>query len=263
MLNVDQPAGRAPEPMRALADRRVVITGAARGIGRAVSRACAEAGAQLVMIDRRDELLAEVAADLRRDHVAVDTFVCDVADQDAVERAIDVAAASGPIHGLINNAANIPAARSFETISADEWDETMRVNARGPFVVTRAVVPHLRAAGGGAIVMIASRQFFLAPEGQCDYVASKGALIGMARVMARELGPDGIRVNCVAPGMLLTPGVMEVLPDALQRSRTLTPPLGRQQTEGDFTGSIVYLLSDAAAFMTGQTMIVDGGMYMH
>jgi NAD(P)-dependent dehydrogenase (short-subunit alcohol dehydrogenase family) len=113
--------------------------------------------------------------------------------------------------------------------------------------------------------MVASRQFFYAPPGQADYVAAKGAVLGLMRVMAKELGADGIRVNAVAPGMLLTPGVQEALPGAAERAEGMVAavPLGRVQTVEDFTGAVVFLASDNAGFVTGQTLIVDGGMYMH
>jgi NAD(P)-dependent dehydrogenase (short-subunit alcohol dehydrogenase family) len=251
--------------MSALQDKRVVITGAARGIGRGAAEACAAAGARLALLDVREDELEQTAHRLRDAGAEVSAHVCDVAVPEDVERAVAEVAAGGPIDVLINNAGVVPAVRPFEEITVEEWDALMAINTRGYFLMAKATVGHLRAAGGGAIVMIASRQFFYAPPGQADYVAAKGAVIGMARVMAKELGPDGIRVNCVCPGMLLTPGVEEAVPGAAERAEGMLAavPLGRVQTVEDFTGAIVFLASDESRFMTGQTMVVDGGMYMH
>lgn len=248
-----------------LGGKRVVITGGARGIGRGIAEACAAAGARLALLDVREHELDETVAALLEAGADVSGHRCDVTSEDQVNSAIAEVAASGPIDVLVNNAGIVPDARPFDEITVEEWDRMMTINLRGYFLVSKAAVGHMRAAGGGAIVMIASRQFFYAPAGQADYVAAKGAVIGLARVMAKELGKDGIRVNCAAPGMLLTPGVEEALPGAAERLEGMVSavPLGRAQTIEDFTGTVVFLGSDEAAFMTGQTLIVDGGMYMH
>lgn len=248
-----------------LQGKRVLITGAARGIGRGIAEACARAKADVALLDRDEARLEATVAELAGGDVEVSGHPCDVASPEQVARAVADVASAGRLDVVVNNAGVIPPVRPIEEITVEEWDRVLTVNARGYFLVTRAAIPHLRAVGGGSIVMVASRQFFYAPAGQADYVAAKGAVIGMARVMAKELGKDNIRVNCVAPGMLLTPGVDEALPEAGERIDALLSavPLGRAQTIEDFTGSVVFLASDAAAFMTGQTLIVDGGMYMH
>ncbi|MBE3563084.1 MAG: SDR family oxidoreductase [Hydrogenibacillus schlegelii] len=251
--------------MPRLKEKRAIITGAARGIGAGIAEAFGQEGASLVLFDKREDLLRETAERLKRLGYAVEAFPCDVADPEAVERAVAAAAQGGRIDVLVNNAAVIPRVRPFYEIRPEEWTQVLTVNLLGSFWMSRAVFPHMQRQGGGRIIMIASRTYFYAPPGQADYVASKGALMGLARVMARELGPYNITVNCIAPGFLPTPGVLENMPDAGERRHDLlkNQALQRPQEIGDFADAVVFLASDDARFITGQTLIVDGGMYFH
>ncbi len=166
----------------------------------------------------------------------------------------------GGLDALVNNAAVVDLERRpFWEIPVDEWDRVLAVNVRGPWLCSRAVLPLLREAGGGAIVNLASEVAFTGSPGLAHYVSSKGALVSLTRAMARELGDDGIRVNAVAPGYVPTEGSRSLAPGGYDPSTT---PLGRVGETGDQLGAIAFLLSDDSGFVTGQTMLVNGGRLM-
>jgi NAD(P)-dependent dehydrogenase (short-subunit alcohol dehydrogenase family) len=164
----------------------------------------------------------------------------------------------GGLDALVNNAAIVDLTRRpFWEIEPEEWDRVMSVNVKGVWLVTRAVRPLL--GRGGSIVNIASEVAYSGSPGLAHYVASKGAIVSLTRVMARELGPDGIRVNAIAPGYIPTEASQTMAPDGYDASRT---PLGRVGTPEDLLGALDFLLSDASAFVTGQTLLVNGGRLM-
>ena len=247
-----------------LAGKVAVITGAARGLGRAYAEALAAEGASIVAADLNDcsDTVAAVESAGGR---AVSTTV-DVSDANSCEvmaaRAMD---GFGRIDVLINNAAlyaGLKGAR-FEHLDEAQWDRVMQVNIKGTWLTSRAVVDHMRGSGGSIINIASLAAVFGLPYG-LDYVASKAAVIGMTRGMARELGPDHIRVNAVAPSAVMTEGTEEFFGEKFEKAKSviasnqLIP--SNLETE-DLTGTIVYLASDASRFVTGQTHMVDGGSW--
>ena len=248
-----------------LADKVAVITGAARGLGRAYAEALAAEGAAIVAADLNDcsDTVAAVESAGGRG-VSTTVDVSDAASCDAMASlAMD---AFGRIDVLINNAAlyaGLKGAR-FEHLDEEQWDRVMQVNIKGTWLASRAVVDHMRASGGGSIINIASlAAVFGLPYG-LDYVASKAAVIGMTRGMARELGRDHIRVNAVAPSAVMTEGTEEFFGEKFEKAKDVIASnqlIPRNLESEDLTGTIVYLASEASRFVTGQTHMVDGGSW--
>jgi len=244
----------------------VIVTGGAVGIGKVYCERLIEAGARVAIADIaavEGEALSRRLED-SGDIVAVPT---DIADPASVDRLVEaVLARFGRIDGLVNNASlmsNLPR-RSWLEIPLEEWDRVMAVNLRGPFLCCRAVVPSMRTAGRGRIVNIASTRVFEGTPNRLHYTTSKAGIVGFTRALARELGPDGITVNCVAPGRTLSDTQLATSDPAYLRDSTdAARALGRAQLPDDLVGAVLFLLSDASAFMTGQTLVVDGGKVMH
>jgi 3-oxoacyl-[acyl-carrier protein] reductase len=247
-----------------LAGRVVIVTGGARGIGKAIALRCAAEGASVVIADIEGELAAQTAAQVEAlggQALAVRT---DVSAADSVGAMVAAALDRfGRIDVLVNNAAIVDLARQpSDLISEQEWDRVMLVNVKGPWLCIRAVLPAMREQRGGKIVNLSSDLILSGVPGLLHYVASKGALTAMTRSLARELGPDGICVNAVAPGLTTTDAAMTHGQEAAERSiRTRAIP--RAQTPDDITGTVVFLASDASAFMTGQLLVVNGGSVLH
>jgi NAD(P)-dependent dehydrogenase (short-subunit alcohol dehydrogenase family) len=192
----------------------------------------------------------------------------DVADEAAVERmAAAVEEQCGGIDILVNNAGVYAslAMRPFTEIPLEEWRRVMDVNVASMFLACRAVVPRMRARGGGKIVNISSGTPFRGVPFLLHYVTSKGAIVAFTRALARELGRDGIHVNCVAPGFTISAGVEqhpEVI-DALRDASVSARTLQRDQLPEDVVGAVVFLCTPGADFVTGQTIVIDGGQYFH
>ncbi|WP_432989824.1 SDR family NAD(P)-dependent oxidoreductase [Dactylosporangium sp. CA-233914] len=241
-----------------------MITGGARGIGASYARAVAAEGGNVAVCDvlEPDEVVAAIGGNAWGS-------ICDVVDPAAVAGFIQqVLDRFGRIDGLVNNAAlfaTLAESKPFEQIDSDEFDRVMQVNVRGVFELTRAVLPAMRTQGYGKVVNISSGTVFKGVPGKAHYVASKGAVIALSRVMARELGRDGIRVNCVAPGFTLSDGVLEWGDEAqaMNVPNIASRCLPRDQQPEDLDGVVVFLLSAESDFMTGQTLVVDGGSVMH
>jgi 3-oxoacyl-[acyl-carrier protein] reductase len=217
-----------------LTGKRIVVTGAARGIGAALAAELRSRGATAIT--------ADVAA-------GVDV-TCDVSDARQVSALF---AGTGDVDGLVNCAALLVSRKAYDKIDLGEWDRMFAVNVRGSFLCARAAAAAM-GDRGGSIVNVASETAVTGSHGFVHYVASKGAVISMTRALANELGPRRVRVNCVAPGFTPTPG-SEVL-GAYDPSRT---PLGRVMRPDDLLGTFCYLLSDDSAFVSGQTLLVNGG----
>lgn len=246
----------------ALAGRCALITGAGGGLGRAFALGFARAGARVVAADLDGEAAAATCAAVLDDTgggAAIPVTV-DVADE-ASTAAMALAALDGfgSIDVLVNNAAVYAGLerRPFDQIEVAEWDRVMAVNVRGPWLCARACSDALRD-GGGAIVNVASATVMSGSPLWAHYVASKSALIGLSRVMARELGDDGVRVNALAPGFTLTEASRELIDDA-ESYGVARGAIKRGLQPEDIVGTAVFLASDAASMVTGQTLVVDGG----
>lgn len=243
----------------------VVVSGAARGLGRAFAGACGAAGARVVLLDILEETGEASAAALRAAGADARFLPVDIGDPASVERAAaSVREAYGAVHGLVNCAAIATGigGKTFEEIDVATWDRVFAVNVRGTWLMTRAFAPLLRASGRGRIVNVASDTALWGAPNLLHYVGSKGAIIAMTRALARELGSDGIAVNAIAPGLTLVEAT-EYVPKERHDLYVEGRALRRQQLPEDVTGAVVFLLSPGAGFITGQLLAVNGGFVLH
>lgn len=253
-----------------LRDRVVIVTGGAVGIGRIYSESLIAAGACVVIADiasEEGEALAQRLSESGGQALALPTDISK--EEDAERLATKTVERFGRIDALINNASlmsSLPR-RSWLEIPVEEWDRVMAVNLRGLFLCCRAVVPHMRRQGKGKIVNIASTRVFEGAPLRLHYTASKAGVIGFTRALAREVGADNIAVNCVAPGLTLSETqVGNSSKDYLSSMTNKNDQLRsfqRPQVPEDLVGTVMFLLSDASDFLTGQTIVVDGGKTMH
>jgi len=248
-----------------LEDKVVIITGAARGLGRAYAEAMAAQGASILACDINDcsDTVAAITASGGRAHATI----TDIANMQSCIAMADTAIAEfGRIDVLVNNAAlyaGLKGAR-FENLDEDKWDAVMNINVKGVWQCCKAVVQHLRDAGGGSIINVSSLAAVYGLPYGLDYVASKAAVIGMTRTMARELGGDNIRVNAIAPSAVMTEGTAEFFGSKLDKAKTVIAAgqvIPRNLEPADLTGTVIYLASDHSTFVTGQTHMVDGGSW--
>ena len=237
-----------------LSGKRVIVTGGAGGLGREFALHLARLGARVLAADVDQDGLAVTA------EAGVQTAVADVssAEQTAAlaGRARELL---GGVDALVNNAAIVTGLRRqpFDEITEQDWDRVLRVNVTGTWLCTRAVIPLLREAGSGSIVNLSSEVAVSGSPGLLHYVTSKAALVGLTRALARELGPAQIRVNALAPGFIDSDGSRAMAPaGGYDASAT---PLGRVGQPDDLLGALAFLVSDESAFVTGQTLLVNGG----
>ena len=240
------------------------ISGAAsrRGIGLATARLFAEHGARVAILDLDEAAAGSAAAELGPEHSGLR---CDVTDRAACAAAVQrVEDKLGAIDILINNAGITQPLKLME-IGAEQWDAVLDVNLRGVLHLSQAVIPGMRARQRGAIACMSSvsAQRGGGIFGGPHYSAAKAGVLGLAKAMARELGPDGIRVNCVTPGLIQTDITGGKLTPAMKTEIASTIPLGRLGEAGDVAGAFLFLASDLSAYITGAVIDVNGGMLIH
>jgi NAD(P)-dependent dehydrogenase (short-subunit alcohol dehydrogenase family) len=244
-----------------LADRVAIVTGGAQGIGRAIAQRLHEEGASVVIADLQGH--EQAAAEL--DGLGVRVDVSQEADVAALAAA--VLERYGRIDALVNNAGIFSSLvpKPFEEIDVAEWRRVYDVNVLGMFLATRAVVPAMRAAGFGRIVNIASGTPYKGVPFLLHYVTSKGAVVAMTRALAKEVGADGILVNTVSPGFTMSDGVLAnpVQVEKLQQVSLQGRVIQRDQFPGDIVGAVAFFCSPDADFITGQSLVVDGGAYFN
>ena len=250
-----------------LEDRVVIVTGAARGIGRVYAKSAAAEGAKVVVSDVLDG--EEAVEEIRKGGGEAMYVRADVSK----ERSVTALARSAPdrcgrVDGLVNNAARVADIRlgGFYEVSVEEWDAVMAVNVKGAWLASKAVYPYMRDRGSGKIITIASGVPFKGTPIPAHYTVSKGAVITLTRVLARSMGKDGICVNCVAPGLTRSESLAEARGEGYERVEALqiaTRAIPRGEVPEDLIGAVLFFLSDGADFITGQTLLVDGGSFMN
>jgi 3-oxoacyl-[acyl-carrier protein] reductase len=249
--------------MSVLDGRVAIVTGGGGGIGARYCRGLAAEGARVVVADIVEDDARRVAGECGG--LACCVYVADATSVQGMVAA--TLSAYGRIDALINNAAVfaqlVQPRKNFDDIPVDEWDRVMAVNVRGTWLCSKAVAPVMRAQGSGVIINISSGTIFGGQTGFAHYVTSKAAVWGMARVMARELGDFGIRVNTITPGLTSSEVVVEAYGAEALRLNAQRRMLKREEVPEDLVGTVVFLCSDASAFITGQTLNVDGGTYLH
>lgn len=249
--------------MRGLAGKVVVVTGAAQGLGRAYAARLATEGCRVVLADVEAERGEAAARDIRDSGGEAVFCPVDVADAASCDRLAEAAlAAFGQVDALVNNAAVFTALRlrPFWEIDVEEWDHVQAVNVRGVWLATRALLPALRRSAGASVVNISSAVVWLGRAGYLHYVASKAAVVGMTGAMARELGPDRIRVNAITPGPVTTEVPRDTVTPEQRAALLRAQAIPHEAVPGDLEGTVLFLVSEESAFLTGQTINVDGGM---
>ena len=242
-----------------LSGKTAVVTGASSGSGRAIAEAMAEAGANLVLVGRDEGRLAETVASVKERGVEVETVAAELTDDDAPKRIVEAAVRRFGGLNVLVNCAGIFEPQPFETQPLASFDRQMAVNVRAPFALTQAALPYLRPEG--AVVNISSIAGYAGFPQSAAYCATKGAVELMTRALATELGPQGVRVNCVAPGNIRTPMNAAQFAASREYEKSLEDktPLGRIGETEDIAAAVVYLASPAAKFVNGASWLVDGG----
>jgi NAD(P)-dependent dehydrogenase (short-subunit alcohol dehydrogenase family) len=243
--------------------KRIVVTGAGRGLGFAFAERLGREGASVVVAEIDPGLGGEAERRLRAANIDATFVATDISKPESVEAmARQAAQGFGGIHGLVANAgwANNVGGKTYDEITPEDWDRMMAINVRGTWLTVRAIGPRMRE--GGAIVLLSSDTIYWGAPRLLHYVASKSALVGMTRSLARELAPRMIRVNCLLPGLTMGEATKDI-PEARWNDYAERTMLKRIQQPDDLDGPVAFLLSEDAKFITGQTLAVDGGFSLH
>ena len=251
--------------MGSLEGKVAIVTGGARGLGKAFCLRMAEEGAKVVVADILGEQAQQTAEEIRAKGGSAISLRIDVtSEEDTLRMAAETVKQFGRIDILVNNAAMIYGVtrKPFMEVPVAEWDKLMTVNLRGPFLCCRAVFPQMEKQGKGKIINLSSETAFTGSRNFIHYVTSKGGVVSFTRCLAAEVGQYGIRVNSVAPGFTDTEAARTLTQDITKYDVSPTP-LGRLEQPGDLVGAVIFLASDDSDFITGQTLVVDGGRYMH
>ncbi|MFN0072550.1 MAG: SDR family NAD(P)-dependent oxidoreductase [Chloroflexota bacterium] len=248
--------------MSRLSGRVAIVSGAAMGMGQAAAVRLATEGATIAVIDRADA--SATIEQVKEAGSTAEAWVCDVTNEDQVnDTARKIAERFGRIDILVNNAGKISPRIPWHEHTKAQVEEFININYVGYFLVTKAVYPFLKESPTPRVINVASRTFFLAGPGQMGYVASKGAVVGMTRVLAREMGDDGITVNAVMPGQIATPGTLQYNEEEVFNRTMANQAIKKRGMPEHLAGLIAFLASDDAEIITGQTIICDGGGFMH
>ena len=246
-----------------LEQKTIIVTGGATGIGQAFAVGCAAQGANVVVADMNSpEETVEAIKQVGGRAIGVQA---DVSNQDSLSAMADAALkAFGRIDGLVNNAAYFREVKltPFEEIDPDIWERIFQVNVRGVWQCCKAVMPAMRSQNSGSIVNISSVVAVAGQPGYLHYVATKGAVLAMTKGLAKECGSVGVRVNVIAPGFVITDATKN-RPLEWQQSFLKARAISREQRPNDLVGTALYLLSDLSSFVSGQTIVVDGGHIMY
>jgi NAD(P)-dependent dehydrogenase (short-subunit alcohol dehydrogenase family) len=246
-----------------LKDRVVIITGAGQGIGRVFAKAFARAGSRTVIAEVNEKTAASVSAEIMAAGGQALAVATDVAEEASIKEMIGIVEDEyGRIDVLINNAGIFSTLemRPFDQIPLDEWEQVLRVNLTGPFLCARAVLPAMRRAKWGRIINVASGAVRLGRPNYLHYIATKSALMGMSLSMAREVGADGITVNAILPGATFTEIERKTITPAQKERVIAMQCVPRAEVPEDLVGAVLFLASEASAFVTGQSINLDGGV---
>ena len=248
--------------MSRLKDRIAIVSGAAGGIGRAAALRLATEGAKIEILDLKD---ASTTVDaIRSAGGEAYAQVCDVTSEPQIAEAVaTIENRHGRVDILVNNAGILSGRKPWHELTYEEMNRYVQINYLGYFNVCKGVYPLLKKSQHGRIINVASRTYFLANPGQMAYVGSKGAVMGMTRVMAKELGDEGITVNAVAPGMVATPGTEAHSNDEAFNRVMMNQAIKKRVTPEHFAALIAFIASDDAEMITGQMILCDGGGYLH
>jgi NAD(P)-dependent dehydrogenase (short-subunit alcohol dehydrogenase family) len=247
-----------------LEGRVAIVTGAGGGLGGGICSALTLAGVAVAAVDVERGKAEQVAGSVSHDGARCVAFETDISDRSSVEAmAEEVVEELGGVDILVNNAAIYPS-RPWTEITEEEWDKVLAVNLKGYFLCARAAYPYMRGSGQGRVINIASITFFIGFANLLDYVSSKGGVVGFTRTLAREVGPEGITVNAISPGAFPT-DAEKIHPDPEDYNRWILDQqsIKRRGTPEDIGNLVTFLASDAASFITGQTVEIDGGWAMH
>ncbi len=244
-------------------DRVAIVSGAASGIGRGVALALAAAGATVAALDKDGDGLRRVAGVVGPgENGGIRPYVADVTSSRSTADAVAAVVADlGGIDILVNNVGTYPIVPFLE-MSEESFEQLLSVNLKSVYLLSRSVIPHMLARRYGRIVNLATTGFYRPGPGQVHYAAAKGGVIGLSRGLAAEFGDHGITVNCVAPGLTMTDRVKEIFPESRVAELVGARAIRRPEQVEDVVGAVLFLCSDLSAFITGQTVIVDGGRIM-